>query len=373
MYYEKGRFAKQAHVGLPEGTVEEEYGRNGFFGAVSHLYRPQPPVAWTDIDGELKPEAFNTNDLDHLGTGDFLTGRIHMLYNNDISIAMSILEPNAGMMDFCYRNADGDEILFVHAGTGRLSTDFGDVIYEKGDYLVIPRGCVYQVIPSEKTALLVIESVGEVKQPERGMLGHNALYDQGVIKVPCPTARLAADPSQTEWKLKIKRRNNITTVTYPFNPMNAIGWKGTLTVWQLNIRDIRPVSSERYHLPPSVHTTFVLRNAVVCSFLPRPLETGDPVALRVPFFHSNIDFDEVLFYHDGNFFSRKGIDSGMITFHPQGIHHGPQPGAEKTAETKTHTDEKAVMIDTRYPLEMTAAAKKICRTDYWKSWMGYLH
>ena len=143
-------------------------------------------------------------------------------------------------------------------------------------------------------------------------------------------------------------------------------------MWQLNIRDIRPIHSERYHLPPTAHVTFLMQNVVVCTFLPRPLEVGDPKALKVPFYHSNIDFDEVLFYHDGNFFSREGIDAGMITFHPQGIHHGPQPGATKAAENKERTDEKAVMIDTRFPLELTPQAKEIVNRDYWKSWMGYV-
>ncbi len=367
MYYRRGNPPKQAHVDIPEGTVEEEFGRRGFFGKVSHLYRSKEPTAWTNIEGELRPHAFNTEDLDGLNGDDFISGRISMLYNNDVNIQMALLSTP---MEYYFRNADADDILFVHRGTGVIDTDFGPLEYEEGDYLVIPRGTVYKLNPTEESAFLVIESTGEVELPEKGMLGRQALFDVDVIKVPTP--RPTKETSQTEWQLKIKRCNQITTVTYPFNPITAVAWKGDLTVWQLNIRDIRPVSSERYHLPPSIHTTFVLRNAVVCSFLPRPLETGDPKALRVPFFHSNIDFDEVLFYHDGDFFSRKGIDCGMITFHPQGIHHGPQPGAKESAKKKTHTDEKAVMIDTRYPLYLSPQAKEICQSDYWKSWMGYL-
>ena len=176
------------------------------------------------------------------------------------------------------------------------------------------------------------------------------------------------EPGRSEWSLKIQRESRITTVTYPFNPINTVGWRGDLSVWQLNIRDIRPILSERYHLPPSAHATFLTPSAVVCSFLPRGLETGDPGALKVPFYHANIDFDEVLFYHDGDFFSREGIDAGMVTFHPQGIHHGPQPGAVNAAEDKERTNEKAVMIDTRRPLHLTEAGRAACNPDYWKSW-----
>jgi len=149
-----------------------------------------------------------------------------------------------------------------------------------------------------------------------------------------------------------------------------VGWKGDLTVWRLNIDDIRPVMSERYHLPPTAHATFVAPNVVICTFLPRALENGDPGALKVPFYHANIDFDEVLFYHDGEFFSRAGIKPGMVTFHPQGIPHGPQPGAVEAAKQKTRTEEKAVMVDTRNPLTLTAQAQGVEWADYWKSWQG---
>lgn len=168
--------------------------------------------------------------------------------------------------------------------------------------------------------------------------------------------------------MRIQRRGKISSVFYPFHPITTVGWKGDLTVWRINVRDIRPVICERYHLPPSAHATFVTGAMVVCTFLPRGLETGDETALKVPFYHSNIDYDEVLFYHDGDFFSREGIDAGMVTFHPQGIHHGPQPGAVKAAEGKTRTDEIAVMVDTVRPLEVSAGAERVERQDYWKSW-----
>jgi homogentisate 1,2-dioxygenase len=166
----------------------------------------------------------------------------------------------------------------------------------------------------------------------------------------------------------IQRQGALTSVFYPHCPLDVVGWKGTLTVWQLNVRDIRPVSSDRYHLPPSAHTTFVAPNVAICTFAPRPLENGDPRALKVPFYHSNIDFDEVLFYHAGEFFSRDGIRPGMLTFHPQGIHHGPQARAAARAPAAQRTEEIAVMIDTRRPLDVCPPATAYEVADYWKSW-----
>jgi len=156
-------------------------------------------------------------------------------------------------------------------------------------------------------------------------------------------------------------------VYYPFNPNDVVGWKGDLTVWRINVKDIRPVTSHRYHLPPSAHSTFLGRNLVVCSFLPRPFEQ-DPGAMRVPFYHSNIDYDEVLFYSSGNFFSREGIGPGMVTWHPQGIHHGPHPKAAAAAASQERTDEVAVMVDAARPLQATAAAAGVENEGYWASW-----
>jgi homogentisate 1,2-dioxygenase len=165
----------------------------------------------------------------------------------------------------------------------------------------------------------------------------------------------------------IKRQGEITKVFYPFNPNDAVGWKGDLTVWRINVKDIRPVVSPRYHLPPSAHSTFLGRNMVICSFLPRPFEEEEG-AMRVPFFHSNIDYDEVLFYASGHFFSREGIGPGMVTWHPQGIHHGPHPKAIAASRLKDRTDEVAVMVDTSRPLRATAAAAGVENEQYWATW-----
>lgn len=367
MFYSKGRVTPQAHVNIPEGLVEEEYARNGFFGRSSHLYRTDAPVGWIDIEGDLRPEALKVYQLPQSNQEDYLENRSAFLDNADVRISVAVVRQT---MPYFFRNADGDECLFVHRGSGKIETDFGPLNYEKGDYLVIPRGTVYRLHPDQETALLITEAFSEISLPDRGMLGQHALFDPAVIRVPEPD--LAANQAG-QWAVKVQRLNQISTITYPFYPINTAGWKGNLTVWQLNVSDIRPVISERYHLPPSAHTTFVMNNAVICSFLPRGLETGDPNALRVPFYHSNIDFDEVIFYHDGDFFSRSGIEPGMVTFHPQGIHHGPHPKAIENAKTKTRTEEQAVMIDTRNPLQLTDIAKTVCWQDYWKSWQSPEH
>lgn len=365
MYYIKGKVTLQAHVGIPEGTVEEEYARRGFFGRTAHLYRTTPPVSWSDIEGDLRPRAYVLEDLSGLGDGDYLRGRVAFLENQDCIISFGLIDR---AMPYFFRNADADEVLFVHRGGGEIETDFGPLTYEKGDYLVIPRGTIYRFDPCEETAILTVETRGEVELPDRGIVGQHALFDPSILRVPEP------DPSRATGEgpffVKVKRQGKLTTITYPTHPVTAVGWKGDLTVWQLNVRDIRPIHSERYHLPPPAHITFLMQNLVICTFLPRPLETGDPECIRVPFYHANIDFDEVIFYHDGEFFSRGGITPGMVTFHPQGIHHGPHPKAVEAAMTKQRTNEQAVMIDTRNPLNATEAASSAEVKEYWKSWMG---
>lgn len=364
MYYIKGEVTLQAHVDLPDGTCEEEYARRGFFGRTSHLYRSEAPVGWTDIEGDLRPRAYVMDDLDGLDSGDYLSGRVAFLENQDCVLSFGLVTQP---MEYFFRNADADEVLFVHRGEGEIETDFGPLTYERGDYLVIPRGTIYRFLPHEETALLTVESRGEVEIPDRGIVGQHALFDPSVIRVPQPAPERSTDDGP--FRVKVQRQGRISTITYPFHPINTVGWKGDLTVWQLNVRDIRPIHSERYHLPPTAHITFLMQNLVICTFLPRPLETGDPKALRVPFFHANIDFDEVIFYHDGEFFSRGGITPGMVTFHPQGIHHGPHPKAVEAVKNKERTNEQAVMVDTRNPLNPTEASTTAEVKAYWKSWM----
>ncbi|MBI2389681.1 MAG: homogentisate 1,2-dioxygenase [Deltaproteobacteria bacterium] len=364
--YVRGRVATQAHVGLPEGTVEEEYARNGFFGRYAHLYRKHAPVGWTRIEGHLKPRAYDLRSIEE--GADYLSSRRAILENADVRLHLATV---SSPMPYLFRNADADEILFVHEGAGRLETDFGPLPYEPGDYVVIPRGTAHRLSPTSRSKLLVVEAFSEVTVPDRGMLGQHALFDPAVLRVPSPEEGSSMQPTIAEtgeYEVRIQHTGEITRLFYPHCPLDVVGWKGTLAPTLLNVRDIRPVLSDRYHLPPSAHSTWLMKNAVVCTFLPRPLENGDPKALKVPFYHSNIDFDEVLFYHRGEFFSRAGIAAGMLTFHPQGIHHGPQSPAFARAEKARATEEVAVMLDTKNPLRPCQAATQVEIADYWKSW-----
>ncbi len=355
-----GIFTKQAHVKIPEGHFEEEHGRKGFFGRVSHLYQTQTPVSWTNIEGDLKPQCQSPMFNDNLKKNIF----VPILKNTDVVINIGHLTES---YKHFYRSADFDELFFIHEGEGTIETSYGPLEYLKGDYVIIPRGTTYKLYLKNPTKIVKVESNSEFEQPSRGLLGPNALYDQTALKVP--EARHGSEQDKSEYKVEIKRLGKITTVTYPFNPLCVSGWKGSVYPFKLSIYDICPVMSHRYHMPPSAHTTFVCKNFVVCSFVERPLEdSATHGVLKVPFFHSNIDYDEVLFYHQGNFFSRDNIDAGALTFHPQGIHHGPHPKAFKNGDAKTYTDEYAVMIDTRNPLEPTEWFSKNENKEYWKSW-----
>jgi homogentisate 1,2-dioxygenase len=366
----KGTIARQAHVDLPPGTFEEEFARQGFYGRTSHLYRRHPATAWTRIEGPLRPHSFDLNrlapDLElpgaRQGSQEPAFSPVCILRNDDVAIHWVM----PGTMDFFYRNADGDDVYFIHAGGGRLETTFGVLDYAAGDYLVLPRGTTYRFLPGDPPQrYLLIESAGEITVPDRNQLGPNAVFDPAMIDTP--ELEPYQEESGREWAVHVKRAHEITKVYYPFNPNDVVGWKGDLTVWRINVKDIRPVVSPRYHLPPSAHTTFLGRNMVICSFLPRPFEE-DPAAMRVPFYHANIDYDEVLFYSSGHFFSREGIGPGMVTWHPQGIHHGPHPKAIEASRGKERTDEVAVMVDTFRPLQATAAASLVENPNYWASW-----
>lgn len=364
--YIKGVVTRQAHVGVPDGLYEEEVGRNGFFGRYAHLYRENPPVGWSRIEGSLKPQLFDLQKVVAKETQNWLLMRQPLLHNDDVNV-MYFKADKAPAAYF--RNADGDELWFCHEGSGMFNTDFGPLKYEKGDYVIIPRGTMYGLEMASSSQFLLMESPSELTLPDKGLLGQHALFDPAMVTVPEPYAPTAGTPkNQEEFEVQIKRCGELTKVFYPYNPLDVVGWKGTLTAWKINVRDIRPISCDRYHLPPTAHITFVANNFVVCTFLPRPLENGDPKAMKVPFYHSNIDFDEVLFYHDGDFFSRTGIAPGMLTFHPQGIHHGPQEGAVKRSANATHTQEIAVMIDTKRPLKVSSLMTTTESKDYWQSW-----
>lgn len=362
----EGMTSRQAHCDLPEGTFEREIGRNGFFGPAAHVYHSHPPTGWIKFEGPLQPRAFDAVAAARESSDPFDSELL--LANSNLSIKIWLLHRS---MQHLVRNADGDELLFVHAGEGELFCDFGHMSYREGDYLLIPRGTMWRLQPKIQTISLCIEATnGAYQLPERGILGPHAIFDAAALDTPKLDDAFERQQGETEWLVRVKRRNEISTITYPFNPLDAIGWKGNLTVLKLNWRDIRPVMSHRYHIPPSVHSTFVTERFAVCTFVPRPIES-DAGAVKVPFYHSNDDYDEVIFYHKGEFFSRDNIKPGMMTFHPSGFTHGPHPKAFAVGAKaeKTSTDEVAVMIDARDGLNLQTASCGNEISGYAESWM----
>lgn len=346
----EGETSRQAHTDLPAGTYEREIGRDGFFGPATHIYHRHPPTGWTSFEGPLRPRAFDA--VKAAEEGDPLSAP-SLLSNANLKFAIWSC---ARAMENLVRNADGDELLFVHAGEGDLFCDFGHFAYREGDYILLPRGTMWRIEPESRTVSLLVEATNNsFKLPERGILGPHAIFDPAALDTPKLDDAFRVQQGERQWQVRVKRRGVFSTILYPFNPLDAVGWKGNLAPVKLNWRDIRPVMSHRYHIPPSVHSTFVSDRFVVCTFVPRPIES-DPGALKVPFFHSNDDYDEVIFYHRGEFFSRDNIHPGMVTWHPNGFTHGPHPKAFAAGAkaAKTMTDEVAVMIDSRDPLDFNA-------------------
>jgi homogentisate 1,2-dioxygenase len=364
----EGIASRQAHADMPEGTYEREVSKEGFFGPAALFHHKHPPTGWSNFEGPLRPHAFDLAKLAQSQRSPWSASAV--LHNTHVRIRHWRCD---GAMDSLARNADGDELLFVHAGRGDFYCDYGRLAFVAGDYIMIPRGTMWRVEAAEAlTALLIEATNASYTLPDRGMLGPHAQFDPAMLDTPKMDDRFREQQNLArEWTVNVKRRNAVSKVTYPFNPLDAVGWHGDLSVVRLNVKDIRPISSHRYHLPPSVHTTFVGERFVVCTFTPRPFET-DPGALKVPFFHNNDDYDEVLFYHAGNFFSRDNIHPGMMTLHPGGFTHGPHPKALKhmLVQSKPATDEIAVMIDTRDALEIGEEAAKVEWLEYVNSWKG---
>lgn len=362
----EGQASRQAHADFPANTYERELGSEGFYGPATHMHHRHPPTGWIDWEGPLRPHAFDLTKIQNQNTHPWQASPV--LYNSHVKIRFW---QSTGSMEQLVRNGDGDDLLFIHQGNASFYCDYGHLELKEGDYLMIPRGTMWRVHPDRPLHVLMIECTGNrYHLPDKGMLGGHAIFDTAVLEAPKINDAFLSQQSDTEkWQVLIKSRNQLTTVTYPFNPLDAIGWHGNLMPVKINWRDIRPVMSHRYHLPPSAHTTFVGHRFVVCTFCPRPLES-DPGALKVPFYHNNDDYDEVLFYHQGNFFSRDNIHPGMVTFHPSGFTHGPHPKAYETAMkgARKETDEVAVMIDTRDPLEIGDAALQVEWKEYVNSW-----
>lgn len=363
----EGETSRQAHADLPAGTYERELGKEGFFGPATHMYHRHPPTGWTSWDGPLRPRAF---DLVKLPPGGDVSPWNAPEILGNAAVRLRYWHLPASMPDLV-RNGDGDELLFVHEGLGDLFCDYGHLSIGSGDYLMLPRGTMWRIECVKPMALLMIEATGSsYRLPEKGLVGAHAIFDPAILDTPTIDAAFRDQQSdEREWKVRVKRRGAVSTVTYPFNPLDAVGWTGDLAPVRLNVKDIRPLMSHRFHLPPSAHTTFLADRFVVCTFTPRPFET-DPGAIKVPFFHNNDDYDEVIFYHAGDFFSRDNIHPGMMSFHPCGFTHGPHPKALQSMLTpkKPGTDEYAVMIDARDPLDIAPAASAVEFGAYADSW-----
>ena len=328
-----------------------------------------PPTGWTDWEGPLKPRAFDLAEIAPGAASPWQAGKV--VSNAHVEVRFW---RTAKAMDRLVRNGDGDELMFVHEGAADLFCDFGHLAIRDGDYVMIPRGTMWRIEPQIGTdgrdfqALLIEATNDSFRLPDRGMLGAHALFDPAMLDTPAIDDKFRAQWGETEWKVVVKRRHEFSTITYPFNPLDAIGWKGNLAPVKLNWRDIRPVMSHRYHIPPSVHSTFVSDRFVVCTFAPRMLDT-DPDAIKVPYAHSNVQSDEVLYYVRGHFGSRRGVEEASFTLHPRGIPHGPHPGTIVASRDVRSTDELAVMVDTFRPLQLTRQAIKLDDPSYPMSWI----
>jgi homogentisate 1,2-dioxygenase len=364
---QQGTASRQAHADFPEEAIyEREAGRSGFFGPATHFHHQHAPTGWSDWQGPLRPRLFDFNQLEDPAPDSPWAAKT-LLHNASCKFRLwDVREP----MKKLARNADGDDLLFVHDGAGELFCDYGHMTLRDGDYVVIPRSTNWRLEPTEPMRLLMIEATNSAYQlPDKGLVGNHAIFDPACLDVPQLDDAFKAQYSEESWKVEVKRHGEVSVVTFPYNPLDAVGWHGDLAPVRINWRDIRPLMSHRYHLPPSAHTTFVADRFVVCTFVPRPIES-DPGALKVPFYHNNDDYDEVLFYHAGDFFSRDNIDRGMVTFHPAGFTHGPHPKAFQAGREhkKKFTDEVAVMLDTRDSLSVGAAADGVENPDYVYSW-----
>lgn len=368
--YSQGRFTVQGHKAIPDGLFEEEQGRGGFFGPVSHLIKPEPSTRWTAIEGPLRPHLYDAVKMPQMwGVWQ------RMMFNSEVVLynywdRKTSAGADAGPIKSAFRNSDGETLYFCHQGQGRFLTEYGLLEFRKGSYILIPKCVTHSIHLDVDSNFLVIESRGSsFREPERGMVGRNAFYDAAAFGKP-NLESLHSFKSQTgsaATTVVVKRNDQMTKFTYSACVYDTLGWKGDFFPVTLHIDNLNPMMSHRVHLPPSAHTTFAARGFVICTFLPRPLET-DADALKVPFYHQNIDYDEVLFYHDGNFFSRDNLHAGMLTFHPAGFPHGPHPKAVANVGSKTHTDEVAVMIDSWQPLNVDPEFAKVELPEYWQSW-----
>jgi homogentisate 1,2-dioxygenase len=359
---------------------EQLFGTIGFDGMSSllyHLHRPtmvkqvgesvdkRPNIAVERNMKSRKLHGFKVAPVD-----DYIDSRVPILVNSDVHV--SLAAPRSSMIDYFYKNADADELLFIHEGSGTLKSMFGEVPFEPGDYVLIPRGVIYQMhFDGEANRLLITESFHPIYTPKRyrnhfGQLLEHSPFCERDYKLP---QNLKVHDELGDFRIRIKKQGQITDYIYASHPFDVVGWDGYNFPFGFSIHNFEPITG-RVHQPPPVHQTFETKAFVVCSFCPR-LYDYHPKAIPAPYNHSNIDSDEVLYYVDGDFMSRNDIGPGVITLHPGGIPHGPHPGAYERSIGKKDTDELAVMIDTFKPLQITQAALDLDDGIYWKSWMEH--
>ncbi len=380
-YIQRGKIPPKRHTQFrqPDGTLysEQLFSTEGFSDDSSLLYHCHPPttIIRTDEPVSVKPEIAEEKMLKHRSlegfnikpTRDFLESRKPILVNNDVHI--SLASPLDSMKTYFYKNADADELIFVHEGTGTLESQYGSLPFREGDYLVIPRGTIYQIqFNQNQNRLFLVESFSPIRFPKKylsryGQLLENSPYCERDIRTP---GELKTVNEKGDFLIKTKKQGVLYGIHYGHHPFDTIGWDGCCYPFALSIHDFEPITG-RVHQPPPVHLTFEGHNFVVCSFVPRMFDYH-PLSIPVPYNHSNIDSDELLYYVDGDFMSRKQVTRGMITLHPAGIPHGPHPGTVEKSLGEKETKELAVMLDSFHPLMLTRSALEIENKDYILSW-----
>lgn len=380
-YQQKGNIPHKRHIQFrkPNGELysEQLFSTEGFSNDYSILYHCYPPtqIIKTDEPINVAPIIAEEKMLKHRSfegfhikpVKDYLESRIPVLVNNDCHIVLAA--PQQSMSNYFFKNTDADEVIFVHEGTGKLLTQYGELSFSYGDYLVIPRGTIYQItFDTDANRLLIVESFSPIRYPKNylskyGQLLEHAPFCERDIRTP---QNLQTIDEQGDFVIKTKKKGVLYGLHYANHPFDVVGWDGCCYPYAFSIHNFEPITG-RVHQPPPVHQTFDAHNFVICSFVPR-LYDYHPQAIPAPYNHSNIDSDEVLYYVDGDFMSRKNVTRGMITLHPAGIPHGPHPGAVEKSIGKTETKELAVMVDTFHPLMLTKQALEIENENYTMSW-----
>lgn len=382
IYHKLGNIPPKRHTQFeqPKGGIyyEQLFGTVGFEGMSSLMYQIYRPTMVKDIlsETDISPKIAVQKNLkarllkgfDVMPKDDFLESRTPVLVNADVHI--SLASPRKSLTQYFYKNADADELIFVHQGSGKLRTQLGNIAFEYGDYLLIPRGMIYQItFDTEDNRLLITESFHPIYTPKRyrnyfGQLLEHSPFCERDYKLPTD---LETHDEKGDFIIKIKKQGVLYEMLYPTHPFDVVGWDGYNFPYGFSIHNFEPITG-RVHQPPTVHQTFETKAFVVCSFCPRMYDYH-PKSIPAPYNHSNIDSDEVLYYVDGDFMSRNNIKKGHITLHPGGIPHGPAPGAYERSIGHTSTAELAVMIDTFRPLMLTEAALLIDDGQYYKSWL----